>query len=321
MTGESFTALLIEDNPADVHLVRQMLAEVGWARFDLEVVDRLSEGMERLRATEIAVALVDLSLPDSEGLHVVSILRAHAPDLPIVVFTGVGDEETGIEALAAGAQEYLIKGQADSTVLVRALRYAIERKRLELALQRMALHDELTGLYNRRGFYHRALYRLRDARREGKGAVLLMGDMDGLKQVNDSLGHLEGDRALVEIAGTLRQTFREEDVISRIGGDEFAVLAVMKSDRVGDVVRAVLSRLRARLATLSLPSGYRLSMSVGYAAAESDGEVNLDVLLKQADRSLYEQKHATRPAGGADAKDAAGNFSDTAAAPSQQPAR
>lgn len=321
MAGESFTALLIEDNPADVQLVRQMLAEVGWTRFDLEVVGRLSEGMERLRAAEIAVALLDLSLPDSEGLHAVSILRAHAPDLPIVVFTGVGDEETGISALAAGAQEYLIKGQADSTVLVRALRYAIERKRLELALQRMAHHDELTGLYNRRGFYHRALYRLRDARREGKGAVLLLGDMDGLKQVNDTLGHLEGDRALVEIAGTLRQTFREEDVISRIGGDEFAVLAIMKNDRVGDVVRAVLSRLRARLATLNLPSGYRLSMSVGYAAAEADGEVNLDLLLKQADRSLYEQKHAARPAGGATARDAAGNISETAAAPTQKPAK
>ena len=151
--------------------------------------------------------------------------------------------------------------------------------------------------------------------------MLLLGDMDGLKQINDTLGHVEGDRALVEIAGTLRQTFREEDVISRIGGDEFAVLAIMKNDRVGDVVRAILSRLRARLATLNLPSGYRLSMSVGYAAAEADGEVNLDLLLKQADRSLYEEKHATRLAGGASAVDGAGTILDAAAAPTQQRAK
>jgi diguanylate cyclase (GGDEF)-like protein len=321
MTNESFTALLIEDNPADIHLVRQMLAEVGWARFDLEIVSRLSEGMERLAVAEIAVALVDLSLPDSEGLNVVSILRAHAPDLPIVVFTGTGDEEAGIRALTAGAQDYLIKGQANSTVLVRALRYAIERKRLELALRRMALQDDLTGLYNRRGFFHRAMYRLRDARREGKGAVLLMGDMDGLKQVNDTLGHLEGDRALVEIAGTLRETFREEDVIARMGGDEFAVLAVMKSNRVCDVVRAVLSRLRTRLAKLSPPSGYRLSMSVGYAAAEADGEVNLDTLLRQADRSLYEQKRATQPVSSADPAAVAGSGTDPVATPSNSPAK
>jgi diguanylate cyclase (GGDEF)-like protein len=320
MTSESFTALLIQDNPGDIELVRQMLAEVGWARFDLEVVSRLSDGMERLAVAEVAVALVDLSLPDGEGLNVVSILRAHAPDLPIVVFTGMGDEEAGIGALAAGAQDYLIKGQTNSTVLVRALRYAIERKRLELALQRMALQDELTSLYNRRGFFHRAMYRLRDARREGKGAVLLMADMDGLKQVNDTLGHLEGDRALVEIARTLRETFREEDVIARMGGDEFAVLAIMKSDRVGDVVRAVLTRLRARLATLSLPSGNRLSMSVGHAAAQADGDVNLDALIKQADRSLYEQKRASRTVSSTDPGTGSGSISDPATAPNRRPA-
>lgn len=299
MANESFTALLIENNPEDVRLIRRMLAEVGWARFELDVATRLADGIERLAVADIAVALVDLSLPDTEDLNVVSILHAHAPDLPIVVFTRRGDEEAGVRALAAGAQEYLIKGQANSTVLVRALRYAIERKRLELTLQRMALQDELTGLYNRRGFFQRAMYRLRDARREGKGALLLMADMDGLKQVNDTLGHMEGDRALVEIAGTLRETFREDDVVARVGGDEFAVLAVMKSERVSEAARAVLCRLRARLATLSLPSGYRLSMSVGQAAAHTVDDLNLDALLKQADQSLYEQKRAIHPAGGA----------------------
>ena len=320
MTSESFTALLIQDNPGDSQLVRQMLGEVGWARFDLEVVSRLSDGMERLAVAEVAVALVDLSLPDCEGLNVVSILRAHAPDLPIVVFTGIGDEEAGVSALAAGAQDYLIKGQTNSTVLVRTLRYAIERKRLELTLQRMALQDELTSLYNRRGFFHRAMYRLRDARREGKGAVLLMGDMDGLKQVNDTLGHLEGDRALVEIARTLRETFREEDVIARMGGDEFAVLAIMKGDRVGEVVRAILCRLRARLATLSLPSGYRLSMSVGHAAAQAAGDASLDALIKQADRSLYEQKRASRTTNSADPGTGADTLTDPTAAPNKRPA-
>ena len=313
MPAEPFTALLIEDNPNDVALVRRMLAEVGWARFNLEAVSRLSEAMERLATVEVAVALVDLTLPDSDGLNVVSILRAHAPDLPIVVLTGASDEEAGVRALTAGAQEYLIKGHTNSTVLVRALRYAIERKRLELTLQRMALQDELTGLYNRRGFFQRAMYRLRDARREGKGAVLLLADMDGLKQVNDSLGHLAGDRALVEIAGTLRETFREEDVIARVGGDEFAVLAVMKSERVAEAVRGVLTRLRARLVTLSLPSGHRLSMSVGHAAAYGDADASLDTLLKEADRSLYEQKRAAGIVTGKDTAAAKGTSDQTAA--------
>ncbi len=197
MTHERFKALLIDDNPRDTRLVREMLGEGGFARFDLVVADRLSTGMQSVSEGDIDVALVDLSLPDSQGVNTIALLRAHSPTLPIVVLTGTSDEATGVQALNAGAQEYLLKGQASSVVLVRALRYAIERKRLELALQRMAIVDDLTGLYNRRGFFQVAPRQLKLAHRDEKRALLAIADMDGLKQINDTFGHLEGDNAII----------------------------------------------------------------------------------------------------------------------------
>jgi two-component system cell cycle response regulator len=289
MTHESFKALLIDDDPEDARLVREMLAEGGFARFDLEVTDRLADGMRRVSAEDIDVVLLDLCLPDSQGVNTIAILRAHAPDLPIVVLTRTTDETTGVQALNAGAQEYLLKAQASSVVLVRALRYAIERKRLELALQQMTLVDDLTGLYNRRGFFQRAPRRLTVAFADRKRAVLALVDMDGLKQINDTHGHMEGDNAIMMVAAVLKQTFRDDDIIARIGGDEFAVLAIVRGPAAE---QAILSRLDRNFAAAGNPGGYAVSVSLGLAALEADDPADLEVLLKRADRSLYDHKRS-----------------------------
>jgi two-component system, cell cycle response regulator len=294
MAHERFKALLIDDNADDTRLVREMLAEGGFARFDLVVSDRLSTGMQRVSEGDINVALVDLRLPDSQGVDTIALLRAHAPSLPIVVLTGTTDEAAGVQALNAGAQEYLLKGQASGGMLVRALRYAIERKRLELALQRMAIVDDLTGLYNRRGFFQIAPRHLKLAHRDGKRALLAIADMDGLKQINDSFGHLEGDRAIITVAAVLKQTFRDDDVIARIGGDEFAVLAGVKGSTAE---QGILTRLERNLASSGTGAGYSLSVSIGLAAIEAGEAADFDELLKGADHNLYEHKRGKLHAG------------------------
>lgn len=289
MTHERFNALLIDDNPADTRLVGEMLAEGGFARFDLEVSGRLAEGMRRLSEGDIDVVLVDLGLPESQGLNTISLLRAHAPDVPIVVLTGTSDEATGVLALSAGAQEYLLKEQVSGAVLIRALRYAIERKRLELTLKRMTVVDDLTGLYNRRGFFQHAPRRLKFAHREQKRALLALIDMDGLKQINDTRGHMEGDHAIITVAAVLKQTFRDDDIIARIGGDEFAVLAIVKGHTAE---QAILSRLDKNLTAAGTPAGYVLSVSLGLAALETGDAADFDDLLKRADQSLYDHKRS-----------------------------
>jgi len=126
--------LLIEDNPGDAHLIRQMLAEVGIASFDLEWADRLSTGLERLAKGGIDVLLLDLSLPDSQGLDTFVRAQAQPPQAPIIVLSGLEDEMLAVEAVREGAQDYLVKGQVDSHLLGRAIRYAIQRKRAEETL-------------------------------------------------------------------------------------------------------------------------------------------------------------------------------------------
>ena len=135
MSDKATKVLLIEDNPGDARLIGEMLAEVRSTVFDLERTERLSAGLKRLAEGGIDVVLVDLSLPDSRGLNTFGRVQAQSPQVPIIVLTGLDDEMLAVKAVRQGAQDYLVKGQVDGNLLVRALRYAIERKRAEEELR------------------------------------------------------------------------------------------------------------------------------------------------------------------------------------------
>ena len=135
---DTIRVLLIEDNPGDARLIEVMLAEEAGSLFALEWVDHLQEGMARLENGSFGLVLVDLSLPDSQGLESFQTLHAHAPRLPIIVLSGLRDTSVAVQAVHEGAQDFLIKGQVDGPLLVRAMRYAIERKRMTEQLGRYA---------------------------------------------------------------------------------------------------------------------------------------------------------------------------------------
>ncbi|MGA9348778.1 MAG: response regulator [Anaerolineae bacterium] len=128
---DKLKVLLIEDNPGDARLIREILAEERGASFDVEGADRLSTGLEYLAGGDIDVVLLDLSLPDSRGLDTFARVHAQAPEVPIILLTGLDDEELAVKAVREGAQDYLVKGQVDSSLLVRSMRYAIERHRAQ----------------------------------------------------------------------------------------------------------------------------------------------------------------------------------------------
>jgi PAS domain S-box-containing protein len=136
MDTEVIKVLLIEDNPGDARLIQEMLLEQGSTPFELEWLDSLAEGMQRLADGETGLVLLDLGLPDSQGLETLNEIQTQAPHLPVLVMTGLADEAVGIEAIAGGAQDYLIKGQVDGKLLIRAMRYAVERKRMQEELSR-----------------------------------------------------------------------------------------------------------------------------------------------------------------------------------------
>lgn len=130
MNNERSTILLIEDNPDDALLIQELLADTGSASFDWVWAERLSEGLDRLATGKIDVVLLDLSLPDSHGLETFTTAQTQAPDVPIIMLTGLDDEELAVQAVQKGAQDYLTKNRLEGQLLVRSLRYAVERQNL-----------------------------------------------------------------------------------------------------------------------------------------------------------------------------------------------
>jgi diguanylate cyclase (GGDEF)-like protein len=181
-----------------------------------------------------------------------------------------------------------------SEILVNAVRCAAKQYVLLAELGDLALVDELTGLYNRRGFMTIAERQLKVGRRSGKGMLLFFIDVDDLKQINDSYGHSEGDQALRRTAQALEMTFRDSDVIARIAGDEFAVLAIEAADHSEAAIR---ERLCEDLKSISgEESRYSISLSMGVARFNRRDSRPIGELMAQADKAMYEEKrHRSKP--------------------------
>ncbi len=295
--AETFKIVLVGDDRGNARLIRQALAnaDAHWGRFDLEVFDRLPAGIQRLAKGDTAAMLLDLSLPDARSLDAVFTLREDAPETPLIVLTAAADRARGIEAVHAGAQDYLVKEQIDGSLLARSLRYAIDRRRLETSLRQMTLLDDVSGLYNRRGFFKFGDQQLKLIRRMGKRALVLAADIQSLREINETFGHAAGDIAIADAAALLKRTFRDSDVVGRLGGDKFAILAIGVAD---DGPRSILRRLAKAMAAYNeVPDRrFRLSFSLGFASVEPGDGSSLDHLLAEADRDLYGKKRRrTKP--------------------------
>jgi diguanylate cyclase (GGDEF)-like protein len=164
-----------------------------------------------------------------------------------------------------------------------------ERKRAEATLRTLSLKDDLTGLYNRRGFFALAEQGLKTAQRMGKEMLLIYGDLDNLKGINDTFGHQEGDQALIDISHILKETFRESDIIARLGGDEFVILAMNNIENASEIL---LNRFEKVLNDhdLQRKRPYTLSMSLGMVNFDTQTPYSMDDLLARADKMMYANK-------------------------------
>lgn len=285
--------LHVEDNPIDAMRARQMLSRARSIKAEVETVPSLSVALERLGQIGFDVVLLDLNLPDSEGLETFSSLSCASPATPVVVLTSAAEEALGMAAVQLGAQDFLLKSHLGPESVARSLRCAVERHRLVRSLRGLSLTDDLTGLLNRRGFTTLAIGHLRLGSRTGSKFLLFFVDLDGLKQINDTHGHHQGDEAIVRAAEVLRLTFRESDLVARFAGDEFAVLALDSSGDGGATVRARMAANLERENTVKqLP--YRLAASVGIVGFESGPTTNLQEILERADAALYAEKRLRR---------------------------
>jgi two-component system cell cycle response regulator len=190
------------------------------------------------------------------------------------------------ETLVAEMRVVEINWKGENAFLA-SLRDVTENVRLREKLRSLSFTDELTGLYNRRGFLTLAQQQLKVNRRTKRGMHLLYIDLDNFKGINDTLGHCEGDLALIAVTNILKETFRESDIIARVGGDEFAVLAIETGKACA---KKLVTRLQENVAAYNLKENrYQLSLSIGLARAEH-GCFSIEELMALADRLMYEQK-------------------------------
>jgi diguanylate cyclase (GGDEF)-like protein len=291
--------LLVEDNPGDARLTRGMLDEDRTpGQPVLMWVQTLAAATERLAThPDCMLVLLDLGLPDGQGLEALMALKVTAPTCPIVVLTGDDDERIGTAAVHQGAQDYLVKGSFDAGLLRRCMGFAMERKRMELKLVAQSLHDELTGLPRRALLLDRLQEALKHAKRDTSMGALLFIDLDYFKQINDHYGHAAGDAVLQAVSLRLQGGLRVSDTAARIGGDEFVVLLPHVASPQDAM--ALGEKLRLRVAQPLAFAQHQLTIGASMGVACFGGAHNpvlgnADELMQQADAAMYAAKAAGR---------------------------
>jgi len=221
------------------------------------------------------------------GSHIVRVTALWAVLIPFALVSGgvflieeIGFSMPQAAALTASAMAMLL--------FVTILWLAARINHLELELRDQSLTDELTGVYNRRAFYMLGEYMFSEGKRDGVPLTILFFDLDGLKRVNDTLGHDAGSELICDFARLLSARFRDSDVVARLGGDEFAVLA-RGQDFLGAAVQRLEQEVRARNDEAGRP--YQIGYSVGQASAEPASMASFAELVARADAAMYEQKH------------------------------
>jgi len=255
---------------------------------DGPVVARLRTGSPKQIANRKVIAMGRKNGPRENGLaeSLSSALQA-------------ADSEFGQILEEVDEISKLLKSDRPDTATMRVATHpavwgAVKQALLDRELRYLALTDDLTCLFNRRGFFAAATQQLKLARRNSQTLLLLFCDVDDLKTINDTFGHQEGDLALIRTADALEQSFRGSDILSRLGGDEFVVLAPETSKQTQEII---LRRLENNLKKSGgKERRYDLSLSVGVARFDPNHAVTLGELMVQADKAMYEKKRSARKA-------------------------
>ncbi len=285
--GKPARVLLVEDDARAGLELGEMLRSI-WSRgLVVSQTRHLADAVQELADHGATCVLLDLH--EETSLDTLAQLSDASPMTPIVVIADGDDAEFGLAAIRAGAQDYLVRSELSAPRLARAVSYAVERKRSESALALQALHDPLTALPNRALFVDRLRGALDRSRRTGGPVVVLFLDVDGFKQINDTLGHGAGDRVLMVLAERFRAMLRPMDTVARFGGDEFTFLFEgLDSEQEAALVAQRITQSAG--VPLTLGGQQRaVSISIGVYMV-NDPEEEIDDVIRQADTAMYRAK-------------------------------
>ncbi|MEG4231835.1 diguanylate cyclase [Microcoleus sp. Pol11C3] len=302
--------LIVDDTPDNLRLLAKILESQGY------IVRKALNGRMALQGVHRdppALILLDINMPEMNGYEVCKKLKASeaSAEIPVIFISALERVENKVQAFELGGVDYITKPFQEQEVLMRVknqllirqqrqqlieqnkrLEHEIEeRLRAEAEVRQLSVTDELTGLYNRRGFFLLADQQLKIARRTHTSYFILFADLDGLKKINDTFGHEMGDRVIVDAAQILKQTFRDADIVARLGGDEFAVFIPTFS---GDLYNFYI-RLQENIERFNQKSERAyISISLGVQSGDLNNEFSLEQLVAKADKLMYEHKRTKR---------------------------
>jgi diguanylate cyclase (GGDEF)-like protein len=280
--------LLIEDQDCEALLVTRMLTYSTYCDVTVKRVASLSEAVTLLAMEDYDVCLMELQLPDGEGIDSLHRVRSVDARIPIVILSDTEDEQLGLQAIQSGAQDFIAKNCLSGQLLTRSLRFSIARHKTMLGYASDANTDVLTGLPNRR----RLNQRFQELSVRSSQLSFALIDVDHFKSVNDTYGHLVGDRVLKHIADLIRDLSGDAAQAARIGGEEFALLIPQSShDPAVELMRHLLEQI-ADSRLMIEGNDLRVTVSAGLTEA-GDGEP-LDEVIRRADIALYDAKRGGR---------------------------
>jgi len=307
--------LLVGRDEEQAHDVRRIVQDDGNGAFVFTWAAQLDEAVGEVAGGDVDVVLLDLKSSHDAGMDTLARIRSACPDIPVIALSQRADEGVAAEAARLGFQDCLAKDRIGADILLRAVRYAVERAHARKALaageselrearaaarsarrrvQQLSTRDDLTGAWNRRHFMHALERECRRLKRYARPFAVMMVDVDDFKQINDTCGHAFGDAALKEATRALCAEVRDIDVVARYAGDEFMVLM---PDTSGEDAVSVAQRIRTRMARAPVRDGEHsavVTFSIGVVAGEQAIEHTPDRIVHFADTALYTAKQAGR---------------------------
>ena len=281
--------LLVDDNEIDRITIKRALIKSTSPMVVFEAIG-FSEATKLLKRQQFDCILLDYRLGGEDGLDLIKeIHREGLSDAPIVMLSGMDHEPTRLSCLKEGAQDFLLKSEIDTHSLVRAIRYAEERKNVTLQIRYLAQHDSLTDLPNRSLFIENVKRAVTRCRRTNALFAIIFIDLDNFKSINDTLGHEAGDTLLITISKRIKSVTREEDTVGRLGGDEFAVLieGITTEKSLIKIAQDLLNTAKEPLTITN--KTIHSTASLGIATYPSCAN-EATALIKCADLAMYKTK-------------------------------
>lgn len=281
--------LVVEDDIDSFYILQRSLLKYLGNNFTLHHALSIEECQKILPNTNFDLILLDLNQAESSWIDTLKLLLTICPYIPIVVLSGVDNQEMGREAIKIGAADYVVKTQPYGALLSRSITFSIERHKLLLEIKRQAELDGLTKLLNRSTLLSKIETVIEQCTRNGCPLAVALFDIDNFKEINDTYGHQAGDQLLKSIADRMMQNLRRSDIAGRYGGDEF-VLVMTNYKNLAKLIEHKHQQLSRPHPILIEGKQHMLNAGISMGIAEWRPMLSISELIKCADEAMYQSK-------------------------------